>query len=99
MPSLGILARYSPEFPCTLADLADFVPEINKVLGAGTDEPGLHVRVIVVPSLGAYMAGKDTPVYGDNLGPHCYPVPFPGIDLNDGTNHPHKAKHKHKAKP
>ncbi len=55
------------------------MPEIDKVLGAGSSEPGLHVRVIVVPSLGPYKAGKDTPVYGDNLGPHCYEVPFKGI--------------------
>ena len=39
------------------------------------------------PHAGRYLPGKDTPVYGDNLGPHCYPVPFPGIHLNDGTTH------------
>jgi phospholipid/cholesterol/gamma-HCH transport system substrate-binding protein len=86
VPSLGILARYAPEFPCTLANLAEFVPEIDKVLGAGTSEPGLHVRVIVVPSLGPYKAGRDTPKYADDLGPHCYEVPFKGIDLNDGVS-------------
>ena len=32
-----------------------------------------------------YLPGKDTPKYGDNLGPHCYAVPFKGITLNDGT--------------
>jgi phospholipid/cholesterol/gamma-HCH transport system substrate-binding protein len=83
VPSLGILARYAPEYPCTLASLAGFVPQIDKVLGAGSNEPGLHVRVIVVPSLGAYKAGKDTPAYDDNLGPHCYLVPFKGIHLHD----------------
>src|ERR1700722_20174725 len=36
LPSLAILARYSAEFPCTLADLSNFVPEVNKALGAGT---------------------------------------------------------------
>jgi phospholipid/cholesterol/gamma-HCH transport system substrate-binding protein len=25
-------------------------------------------------------------VYGDNLGPHCYSVPFRGISLNNGTS-------------
>ena len=88
LPTLAILARYAPEFGCTLRDLAAFVPEINKVLGAGTNQPGLHVQVIVQPSPGKYEAGKDTPVYGDNLGPHCYPVPFPGIRLNDGASQP-----------
>ena len=85
LPTLQILQRYAPEFPCTLRDLANFVPKVNKVLGAGTGEPGLHVQVVVVPSPGRYLPGRDTPRYGDNTGPHCYPVPFPGIHLNDGT--------------
>jgi phospholipid/cholesterol/gamma-HCH transport system substrate-binding protein len=85
LPTLRILATYAPEFPCTLRRLAQFVPKINKVLGAGTREPGLHVHVVVVPSPGKYVPSRDTPVYGDNLGPHCYPVPFRGIHLNDGV--------------
>jgi len=84
--TLAILARYAPEFPCTLQDLVSFEPAVNKVLGQGTGEPGLHVTVTVVPSLGRYVPGRDTPVYGDNTGPHCYPVPFPGITLHDGTS-------------
>ena len=86
LSTLRILASYSPEFPCNLADLAGFVPKINKVLGAGTNEPGLHVRVLIEPSLGPYQANRDTPFYGDNLGPHCFLVPFRGIHLNDGTS-------------
>jgi phospholipid/cholesterol/gamma-HCH transport system substrate-binding protein len=85
LPTLQILQRYSPEFPCTLRALAAFVPKVNKVLGAGTSQPGLHVQVVVVPSPGKYLPGRDTPRYGDNTGPRCYPVPFPGIHLNDGT--------------
>jgi phospholipid/cholesterol/gamma-HCH transport system substrate-binding protein len=84
LASLRILATYSPEFPCALADLAGFVPKIDKVLGAGTTQPGLHVRVLVVPSLGAYQR-RDAPVYDDNLGPRCYLVPFRGITLHDGA--------------
>jgi len=88
--TLRILARYSPEFPCVLKDLADFVPAADKLLGKGTRQPGLHVQAVVVRPLGPnhigrYVAGKDTPVFGDNLGPRCYPIPFPGINLNDGA--------------
>ncbi|HWF82359.1 MAG TPA: MCE family protein [Streptosporangiaceae bacterium] len=86
LSTLQILADYSPEFPCNLADLAGFVPKIDKVLGAGTSEPGLHVRVLIEPSLGAYQANKDAPVYDDNLGPRCYLVPFRGVHLHDGTS-------------
>jgi phospholipid/cholesterol/gamma-HCH transport system substrate-binding protein len=82
--SLQILARYSPEFPCTLRALVAFEPNINRVLGAGTGEPGLHIHVHVVPARSRYYAPANTPYYGDNLGPHCYSVPFTGISLNDG---------------
>ncbi len=88
--TLQILARYSPEFPCSLQDLVNFEPAVNKLLGKGTNQPGLHVQVVVVPPLGPhnigrYVAGQDTPKYGDNLGPHCYSIPFRGITLNDGA--------------
>jgi phospholipid/cholesterol/gamma-HCH transport system substrate-binding protein len=88
--TLQILARYSPEFPCVLKDLVDFEPAVNKLLGQGTSQPGLHVQAVVVPPLGPdnigrYVFGKDTPKFGDNLGPHCYSIPFRGITLNDGA--------------
>jgi phospholipid/cholesterol/gamma-HCH transport system substrate-binding protein len=85
--TLRILARYAPEFPCVLKDLVKFEPNMNKVLGQGTSQPGLHAQAVVVPVYASdrYLPNKDTPVYGDNLGPHCYGVPFPGITLNDGT--------------
>jgi phospholipid/cholesterol/gamma-HCH transport system substrate-binding protein len=92
LPTLQILARYAPEFPCALQDLVKFEPAINKVLGAGTTQPGLHVHVNVhqplgnaAEPLGNYKPGLDTPKFGDNTGPHCYPVPFAGITLNDGA--------------
>ncbi|HEY2576509.1 MAG TPA: MCE family protein [Streptosporangiaceae bacterium] len=95
LPTLRTLARYAPEFPCTLKDLAKFVPNVDKILGKGTGQPGIHATVNVVQPLGTpaaplgnYLPGKDTPKYGDNTGPHCYPVPFPGITLNDGATPP-----------
>lgn len=93
LATLKILARYAPEFPCVLRDLVRFEPNINRVLGAGTGQPGLHVHVNVLEPLGTataplgnYVPGQDTPVYGDNTGPHCYPIPFSGISLNDGAS-------------
>ncbi|MBW8481669.1 MCE family protein [Actinomadura parmotrematis] len=74
--SLEILARYSPELPCTLAMLADFVPLMDRVLGKGTANPGLHVDVRTLKSKGAYRPGKDRPVYNARGGPHCYPVAY-----------------------
>lgn len=76
--TLRLLGRYAPEFPCTLAMAADFIPAADKAFGKGTDEPGLHVDVTVVPSRGKYIPGRDTPRYTATGGPHCYSVPFRG---------------------
>ncbi|MCX4680085.1 MCE family protein [Streptomyces sp. NBC_01433] len=77
-PTLEVLAKYSSSFPCTLRTMAGFVPAMDKALGKGTDQPGLHVSVKSVPSKGKYVAGKDTPVYDADGGPHCYSVPYVG---------------------
>lgn len=84
LPSLRILARYSSEFPCVFSGLTSFIPKMDKALGKGTSQPGLHATVTIVPGEGPYLPGKSTPRYGDDLGPHCYPVPFRGTSLNDG---------------
>jgi len=70
---LEVAARYSPSFPCTLRAMADLVPAMDRALGAGTDEPGLHLEVSVVASRGPYLPGVDGPVYDAGGGPRCYP--------------------------
>ncbi|MFJ1925093.1 MULTISPECIES: MCE family protein [unclassified Streptomyces] len=77
-PTLQLLAKYSDEFPCTLRTVAGFVPAMDKALGKGTGQPGLHVTLKSVKSKGKYVAGKDTPVYDATGGPHCYSVPYVG---------------------
>ncbi|HEX5407716.1 MAG TPA: MCE family protein [Pseudonocardiaceae bacterium] len=84
-PALEILARYSSEFPCTLQQLVNFEPAVDKVLGKGSNRPGLQVSLHPVPSLGRYVPGRDKPTFTDDTGPHCYPVPFGGVALHDGT--------------
>lgn len=75
-PTLETLARYSPEFPCLFGLLADFVPKMDKVLGKGTKEPGMHITLHSLKSKGPYKPGKDTPAYKTDRGPRCYPVPY-----------------------
>ncbi|MGW1226235.1 MCE family protein [Streptomyces sp. NPDC001478] len=77
-PTLETLAKYSSEFPCTLRTVVGFVPAMDKALGKGTNEPGLHVTLKAVPSKGKYVAGRDTPVYNATGGPRCYSVPYVG---------------------
>jgi phospholipid/cholesterol/gamma-HCH transport system substrate-binding protein len=73
-PTLELLRKYSPEFPCTLRMLTDFVPVMDEVLGKGTKRPGLHVKVTTLPSKGRYVPGRDRPRYTDKSGPHCGPA-------------------------
>ncbi|MGB3440297.1 MAG: MCE family protein, partial [Actinophytocola sp.] len=70
---LEIAAEYSPSFPCTLKALTDLKPSVDRLLGAGTNEPGMHVELIVTEDRGKYVPGRDDPVYDATGGPRCYP--------------------------
>jgi phospholipid/cholesterol/gamma-HCH transport system substrate-binding protein len=80
--TLRILARYSYEFPCVFQQLTELIPNIDKTLGVGTGQPGLHATVTTVPATKPYEPGVDTPRYGTNDGPHCYAIPFTGAAAN-----------------
>jgi phospholipid/cholesterol/gamma-HCH transport system substrate-binding protein len=73
-PTLETLARYSPEFPCLLDQLAGLVPRLDEAFGAGTDHPGLHITLEIVANQGKYVANQDEPRYLDDRGPRCYPI-------------------------
>lgn len=71
-PTLDLLARYSPSFPCFLNDMAKFVPRVRKAFGEGTDEPGLHITLEVTAHRGKYVPNQDEPEFNDSRGPRCY---------------------------
>ncbi|MEV6908913.1 MCE family protein [Amycolatopsis sp. NPDC051071] len=71
---LEIGAKYSPSFGCTLDALAKLKPQMDKVLGAGTKEPGLHAEITITQPRGKYVPGKDDPVYNATGEPRCYPT-------------------------
>jgi phospholipid/cholesterol/gamma-HCH transport system substrate-binding protein len=70
---LEVAAEYSPSFPCTLKAMTDLKPSVDRLLGAGTNEPGIHVDVTVTEDRGKYVPGRDDPVYDLDSGPRCYP--------------------------
>lgn len=83
-PTLKLFAQYSPEFPCTLRTLTEFIPKMDEVLGKDTGRPGVRVRVRTVPNPGAYKPGKDKPAYTAKGGPACYPVPYTNARVAPG---------------
>ena len=94
-PTLESLARYAPEYPCLLNQIAGLVPQLNRVLGVGTNQPGAHVYLEVINNRGKYLPGVDEPSYAEDRGPRCYPVrdatkfpQYPGGPIQDGSTVP-----------
>lgn len=69
-PVLGLLAEYSPEYPCLLNGLARFDPLISQAFGADGD-PALNLNITVqFPPRNPYAPG-DQPAFLDKRGPSC----------------------------
>lgn len=95
-PTLDVLAKYAPEYPCLLGQIAGMVPRFDEAYGVGTDKPGLQLTLELIPnSRGPYRPGEE-PEYNDQRGPYCVPteVPgnhpqdLPGGPLDDGSDPP-----------
>jgi phospholipid/cholesterol/gamma-HCH transport system substrate-binding protein len=87
-PVLRVLAKYSPEYECLLRGIAVYKPILEK-----TFEGGRVKQYVEFPS--PQHRGydrRDLPAYKDKRGPRCYglpnnpPIPWPGVDLRNGTN-------------
>ncbi len=79
-PTLELLARYAPEYPCVLKQLADSIDRADFTFGKGTEHPNVAKFTLeITTSRGKYLPGVDTPRYDDKRGPRCYdPVEPPG---------------------
>ncbi|MFF1563063.1 MCE family protein [Streptomyces sp. NPDC058293] len=84
-PTLGVFARYSPEYPCLFAGLVREEQASEQAFKGGK----MHITLEVVRQQGAYEPGE-YPRYADRSGPNCRdlphpPVPAPGVHLDDGS--------------
>ncbi len=75
LPALEVTAQYASEFPCTFSALTGLIPKMDKALGVGTMQPGLHGTLSIVASRGKYVAGKDVVVPTAAGNPACPYVP------------------------
>jgi virulence factor Mce-like protein len=94
-PTLEVLARYSPEFPCFFRQVVAGIPRADASFGKGSAHPEqVKVLIEITASRGKYLPGVDTPRYEDNRGPRCYdqtqvfPQYPPGGPLEDGSRKP-----------
>lgn len=84
-PTLALLDRYSPEFPCLLSGLTKEEPLAEQIFKGGK----MHITLEAVLPRSPYRPGEE-PRYADRSGPHCRGLPHPGrpqppIKLDDGT--------------
>lgn len=67
-PTLELLAKYSPSFPCVMDQMAKSVPIVDKALGKGTKNPGLRARAVIGPAQEKYRPSEDDPAFGRKIG-------------------------------
>lgn len=72
-PVTGVLAKYSPELPCTVLGLAS----TNKLAEAavGGTNPGVTTITRLVPTREKYTFEENLPRVSDTSGPACYGLP------------------------
>jgi phospholipid/cholesterol/gamma-HCH transport system substrate-binding protein len=77
-PTLQVLARYAPEYPCLAQGLDRYRSRINDAFSGNA----LHITLEVVPQRSAYVPGEE-PAWNDHRGPSCYGLPTPGWDQSN----------------
>jgi virulence factor Mce-like protein len=97
-PTLDVLAKYAPEYPCMLKQIAERVPAAEAAFGKGQPHPNMmRVTLEFTGNRGKYLPGVDTPRFDDKRGPRCYqqvklPAVFPqyppGGPIKDGSVKP-----------
>jgi len=83
-PTLAVLAKYAPEYPCLAEGLDRYRSRINQAFSGNA----LHITLEVVPQRSAYVPGEE-PAWGEHRGPSCYGLPTPGWD----QAHPYPGNH------
>lgn len=71
-PTLQVLSRYSPLYPCVSSALVNWLPRANETFGSGM----FHITLEVVPPRNAYVPGEE-PRWLENRDPDCGGLPSP----------------------
>ncbi len=85
-PTLALLARYSPEYPCLLRGLVESNERAEEIFEGGK----MHITLEAVPPRPPYKPGEE-PQYEADSGPSCRglpgpPVPYPPQGIPDGSD-------------
>ena len=90
-PTLALLARYAPEYPCLVHGLVRQIPRLASTFRGFV----FHIQLITLPRQPRGYTPQDLPVYADNRPPSCGGLPNPSgsashpyqsPNFNDGVN-------------
>jgi phospholipid/cholesterol/gamma-HCH transport system substrate-binding protein len=73
VPTLALLQRYSPEYPCLTQGLTNWVPRMSEAYRGFT----LHINLETIPHQPTGYGPADQPEYGADYGPSCATLPNP----------------------
>ena len=88
-PTLEVLAKHAPVYPCLSRGMVNWLPRISDAFSGGK----FHITMELVEQRSGYRPGQE-PAWRDNRGPNCYGLPNPGgsqanprrgVTFNDGT--------------
>jgi phospholipid/cholesterol/gamma-HCH transport system substrate-binding protein len=72
-PTLELLARYAPEYPCLTEGMVNWIPRMNSVYR----DHIFHINLELIPRQPTGYGPADDPVYDAHNGPHCETLPSP----------------------
>jgi phospholipid/cholesterol/gamma-HCH transport system substrate-binding protein len=73
VPTLNLLERYSPEYPCLFEGMSQWLPRGSQVWRNRT----LHINLETLPHQPKGYTAADSPEYGADYGPTCASLPNP----------------------
>ena len=90
-PTVAVLARYSPQYPCISTAMVNWLPRIDEAWRDKT----FHIELEITQQRPGYKPGEE-PRWGEDRGPSCQGLPgkvgtqehpWTGNTFDDGTNH------------
>jgi hypothetical protein len=90
-PTVEVLAKYSPQYPCIATAMTNWIPRIDEAWRDKT----FHITLEVTQQRSGYQPGEE-PRWGEKRGPSCQGLPgrfgtqehpWRGNHFDDGTNH------------
>ena len=73
VPVLDLLAEYSPEYPCLLKGLVNWLPRVEEQFRGHV----VHINLELLPDQPEGYTPADDPEYGTGIGPQCLSLPNP----------------------